>query len=95
MRFKIGDGVKVRTDLTPHKYYGGYPHTVNEDEFLGKTAVIKSDNERGYKCDVYTLTFDDGSRCHCVWTDEMLLPFSHCEKLKKLRDKLYAPLLKK
>lgn len=67
MKYKIGDKVKVRTDLMPGNVYGGGTtyFVFGMEKFLGKTLTIKGNFPYSY------------SESYCVeencwwWTDEM------------------------
>ncbi|MBN3367066.1 hypothetical protein EXM90_18905 [Clostridium botulinum] len=64
MNFKVGDKVRVRTDLKAGDWYGGWCFSDSMDEFKGKSVIIK-------KCcvDSYKIDKDEDSY---NWSDEML-----------------------
>lgn len=41
MKFKVGDKVRVRTDLKVDKMYGRWYYTKSMDIFKGESVVIK------------------------------------------------------
>lgn len=64
MKYKVGDKVKVRSDLRVGKSYGEHTFVHDMFKFMGKIVTIESVWERGYRIeeDAYW------------WTDEMLEP---------------------
>ncbi|MBY6842652.1 hypothetical protein [Clostridium botulinum] len=64
MKFKVGDRVRVRTDLEVGEIYGEYDFTDEMEKFKGKIITIK-------ECysDFYTIEGD-----YHDWSDEMLEP---------------------
>jgi hypothetical protein len=64
MRYKVGDKVKVRSDLRVGKSYGEHTFVHDMFKFMGKIVTIESVWEQGYRIeeDAYW------------WTDEMLEP---------------------
>lgn len=64
MRYKVGDKVRVRSDLEEDKQYGCQVSVDDMQEFIGRETIIQSVSGRGY-----CLMEDDGM---WFWTDEML-----------------------
>ena len=64
MKYKVGDKVKVRSDLRVGKSYGEHAFVHDMFKFMGKIVTIESVWEQGYRIeeDAYW------------WTDEMLEP---------------------
>lgn len=64
MKYKVGDKVKVRSDLRVGKSYGEHTFVHDMFKFMGKIVTIESVWEQGYRIeeDAYW------------WTDEMLEP---------------------
>ena len=64
MKYKVGDKVKVRSDLRVGKSYGEHTFVHDMIKFMGKIVTIESVWEQGYRIeeDAYW------------WTDEMLEP---------------------
>lgn len=64
MKYKVGDKVKVRSDLRVGKSYGKHTFVHDMFKFMGKIVTIESVWEQGYRIeeDAYW------------WTDEMLEP---------------------
>lgn len=67
MRYKVGDKVKIRTDLQVDCVYGGLLFNNSMKRFMGKIGIIKSIDTD----DSYTIDFDNDS-CRWWWTNEML-----------------------
>jgi hypothetical protein len=42
MDYKVGDKVRVRSELKEERYYGGVYFNTNMKEFCGKEYIIKS-----------------------------------------------------
>lgn len=64
MKYKVGDKIKVRSDLKVGKMYGAHQFVPAMVEYVGKTMTIKEVTGNDYH-----LKEDDGEWC---WTDEML-----------------------
>lgn len=64
MKYKVGDKVKIRSDLRVNKMYGGAVLVEDMVEYMGKTMTVKE----VYK-EAYSLEEDVKRR---FWTDEML-----------------------
>lgn len=65
MKYKVGDKVKVRSDLKCEEYYGGVPFTSEMNRFKGMEFTIARVNYGGYYEVLETLY---------NFTDEMLEP---------------------
>lgn len=62
MKYKVGDKVKVRSDLKTYEIYGGYTLIKSMEKFVGKTVTISHVGIRSYKIEE-----SEGA----YWTDEM------------------------
>lgn len=71
MKYKVGDKVKVRSDLRVGKDYGEHVFVHDMFKFEGKIVTIESVRERGYRIeeDPYW------------WTDEMFEPVEEIEEM--------------
>lgn len=63
MKYKVGDKVKIRSDLVSDKYYGTNDFVEPMKKYLGEVATIISVGNYDYSIDI-----DDDS---WYWTDEM------------------------
>lgn len=78
MKYKVGDTVKIKSDLKTNINYGGYNlnPTGSMTEYLGKeTTITKIRDGSSYDLDI-----DDG---HYYWTDEMLEDIITFDQLKQ------------
>ena len=77
MKYKVGDKVKVRSDLKCEEYYGGVPFTSEMNRFKGMEFAIVRVNNGGYYEVLETLY---------NFTDEMLEPVEEmsAEELVKI-----------
>ncbi|APH20880.1 TPA: hypothetical protein ACXDAY_002191 [Clostridium botulinum] len=66
MKFKVGDRVRVRTDLEDGHHYGGWAYVCSMDKFKGESVTIK-------KCCVDSYKIREGEISY-NWSDEMLEP---------------------
>lgn len=66
MRYKVGDKVRVRSDLEKFEKYGGYTFTGEMNAYKGMTAAITKVNGNAYAIDL------DNKKW--AWTDEMFEP---------------------
>lgn len=75
MKYKVGDKVKVRSDLRVGKSYGEHTFVHDMFKFMGKIVTIESVRERGYRIeeDAYW------------WTDEMLEPVEEMSAEEAIR----------
>lgn len=72
MKYKVGDKVRIRTDLRVNTRYGNYDYIYEMEKYKGETAYIT---------EIYRSKFDD-LLSYCLdidngewsWTDEMLEP---------------------
>lgn len=82
MKYKVGDKVKVRSDLRVGKSYGEHTFVHDMFKFMGKIVTIESVWEQGYRIeeDAYW------------WTDEMLEPVEEMSAEEAVR--LYAKMCK-
>lgn len=62
MQFKVGDKVKVRSDLKTYEIYGGYTLIKSMEKFVGKTVTISH-----VRIDSYAIEELEDP----YWTDEM------------------------
>lgn len=82
MKYKVGDKVKVRSDLRVGKSYGEHTFVHDMFKFMGKIVTIESVWEQGYRIeeDAYW------------WTDEMLEPVEEMSAEEAIG--LYAKMCK-
>lgn len=75
MKYKVGDKVKVRSDLRVGKSYGEHTFVHDMFKFMGKIVTIESAREQGYRIeeDAYW------------WTDEMLEPVEEMSAEEAIR----------
>lgn len=78
MKYKVGDKVKVRDDLTVNNNYGGNVYCGNMPFFKGKTVTIEAVTDLKYDKH-YLITEDNGVY---YWTDEM---FEDVDEIVKFR----------
>lgn len=80
MKFKVGDIVKIRDDLTTTGNYGSFNVVESMLKYKGKTAtIIRVINVGSF----YDLDIDDG---WSAWTDEMLEPVEYVFSLKEAEE---------
>ena len=88
MKFKVGDKVRVREDLSRERRYGDFWVLKEMEEFLGKEArIISTDNlDEQYMLDI------DNERWG--WTDEMLEPITDplADKIEERNNKQNDPI---
>lgn len=65
MKYKVGDKVKVRSDLKAYEIYGSNMLTKSMEKFAGKTVTISSVGITSYAIEEMEVAY---------WTDEMLEP---------------------
>lgn len=68
MKFKVGDKVRVRTDLEAGQCYGNYGFVSDMAYYRGRVVTIRYSDD--YE-ESYQLAEDEDAYC---WTDEMLEP---------------------
>ena len=76
MKYKVGDKVKVKSDLKCEEYYGGVPFTSEMNRFKGMEFTIARVNYGGYY-EVLETTYD--------FTDEMLEPVEEMSAEEAIR----------
>lgn len=64
MKYKVGDKVRVRSDLQISRRYGAYMFTFGMDHYKGSVVIISKANPTFYRIEE-----DEGN---WIWTDEML-----------------------
>lgn len=72
MRFKVGDKVRVRTDLVANEYYGSRNFVRDMEQFKGKEFTIE-------KVFDYTQAYHLSGGIYWNWTDGMLEPVEEKE----------------
>lgn len=75
MKYKVGDKVKVRSDLKVGKDYGEHAFVHDMFKFVGKIVTIESAWEQGYHIEEDTYW----------WTDEMLEPVEEMSAEEAIR----------
>lgn len=77
MKYKVGDKVKVRSDLKAYEIYGSNMLTKNMEKFAGKTVTISGVGITSYAIEEMKVAY---------WTDEMLEPVEEltAEELVKI-----------
>lgn len=62
MKYKVGDKVKVRSDLKTYEIYGGYTLVKSMEKFVGKTVTISH-------VGIHSYAIEESEDAY--WTDEM------------------------
>lgn len=77
MKYKVGDKVKVRSDLKAYEIYGSNMLTKSMEKFAGKTVTISGVGITSYEIEEMKVAY---------WTDEMLEPVEEltAEELAKI-----------
>ena len=77
MKYKVGDKVKVRSDLKAYEIYGSNMLTKSMEKFAGKTVTISGVGITSYAIEEMEVAY---------WTDEMLEPVEEmsAEELTKI-----------
>lgn len=77
MKYKVGDKVKVRSDLKAYEIYGSNMLTKSMEKFSGKTVTISGVGITSYAIEEMEVAY---------WTDEMLEPVEEmsAEELVKI-----------
>lgn len=77
MKYKVGDKVKVRSDLKAYEIYGSNMLTKSMEKFVGKTVTISDVGITSYAIEEMGVAY---------WTDEMLEPVEEmsAEELTKI-----------
>lgn len=76
MKYKVGDKVKVRSDLKCEEYYGGVPFHPEMKRFKGMELTIARVNNGGYY-EVFETLYN--------FTDEMLEPVEEMSAEEAIR----------
>lgn len=81
MKYKVGDKVKVRSDLKAYEIYGSNMLTKSMEKFAGKTVTISGVGITSYAIEEMEVAY---------WTDEMLEPVEEmsAEEAIKLSGKM-------
>lgn len=74
MRFKVGDKVKIREDLSIDTVYGDYWFNCEMEKYKGQVGIIQSvdEEDKDYK----VLIDNDIESLIWCWADEMLEPYN-------------------
>lgn len=83
MKYKVGDKVKVRSDLKAYEIYGSNMLTKSMEKFAGKTVTISGVGITSYAIEEMKVAY---------WTDEMLEPVEEMSAEEAVR--LYAKMCK-
>lgn len=83
MKYKIGDKVKVRSDLKAYEIYGSNMLTKSMEKFAGKTVTISGVGITSYAIEEMKAAY---------WTNEMLEPVEEMSAEEAVR--LYAKMCK-
>lgn len=83
MKYKVGDKVKVRSDLKAYEIYGSNMLTKSMEKFAGKTVTISGVGITSYAIEEMEVAY---------WTDEMLEPVEEMSAEEAVR--LYAKMCK-
>lgn len=83
MKYKVGDKVKVRSDLKAYEIYGSNMLTKSMEKFVGKTVTISDVGITSYAIEEMGVAY---------WTDEMLEPVEEMSAEEAIR--LYAKMCK-
>lgn len=76
MKYKVGDKVKVRSDLKAHEIYGSNMLTKSMEKFAGKTVTISDVGITSYAIEEMGVAY---------WTDEMLEPVEEMSAEEAIR----------
>lgn len=83
MKYKVGDKVKVRSDLKAYEIYGSNMLAKSMEKFAGKTVTISGVGITSYAIEEMKVAY---------WTDEMLEPVEEMSAEEAVR--LYAKMCK-
>lgn len=83
MKYKVGDKVKVRSDLKAYEIYGSNMLTKSMEKFAGKTVTISGVGITSYAIEEMKAAY---------WTDEMIEPVEEMSAEEAIR--LYAKMCK-
>lgn len=76
MKYKVGDKVKVRSDLKAYEIYGSNMLTKSMEKFAGKTVTISGVGITSYAIEEMGVAY---------WTDEMLEPVEEMSAEEAIR----------
>ena len=76
MKYKVGDKVKVRSDLKAYEIYGSNMLTKSMEKFVGKTVTISDVGITSYAIEEMGVAY---------WTDEMLEPVEEMSAEEAIR----------
>ena len=76
MKYKVGDKVKVRSDLKAYEIYGSNMLTKSMEKFAGKTVTISGVGITSYEIEEMKVAY---------WTDEMLEPVEEMSAEEAIR----------
>lgn len=76
MKYKVGDKVKVRSDLKAYEIYGSNMLTKSMEKFAGKTVTISGVGITSYAIEEMKVAY---------WTDEMLEPVEEMSAEEAIR----------
>lgn len=76
MKYKVGDKVKVRSDLKAYEIYGSNMLTKSMEKFAGKTVTISGVGITSYAIEEMEVAY---------WTDEMLEPVEEMSAEEAIR----------
>ena len=80
MKFKVGDKVRIREDLSIKTFYGDYWVSYKMKKYKGKIGIIKN---LLHKTGVYDVLIDnDIESLDWLWTDEMLEPYNEINNIE-------------
>lgn len=75
MRYKVGDKVRVRSDLKAYEIYGSNMLTKSMEKFVGKTVTISGVGITSYTIEEMEVAY---------WTDEMFEPVEEMSAIEAL-----------
>ena len=81
MKYKVGDRVRIRTDLIANTLYSEYYFVKEMDRYKGKVANIIGVDLYYYRIDI-----DNGKY---VWTDDMLEDLTKNDLINKNETKIF------
>ena len=76
MKYKVGDKVRIRSDLHEDESYGGYAFSAEMESYRGKIAIITFVGNDYYVVDCDLLF---------AWTDEMFEPVEEMSAIEALK----------
>lgn len=66
MKYKVGDKVRVRSDLEESETYGNHTFVKQMEKYKGKLVTISEEHQR-----FYYIKEDEDENCNWCWTNEM------------------------